>query len=187
MITKQAVRQKASTNLAALLDKRSVYFMQEMVKQITSLPAWQKAETVALTLSQADELPTNLLIQTALLQNKTVVLPRVLPKKQMAFATITQETNYERHPFGMLEPVGGRIVKPEDIDFVLVPGLAFTNDGQRIGFGGGYYDRWLPQTMAKKVAVTIVANVFVTPVWQVEETDQTVDQVIVLDRKIENE
>lgn len=187
MITKQTVRQQAIDNLAVLSDEQNAYFMQEMVKQITSLSAWKMAETVALTLSQADELPTDLLIQTALLQNKTVVLPRVLPKKQMAFMTINQDTHYERHPFGMLEPVGGRVVYPEEIDFVLVPGVAFTNDGQRIGFGGGYYDRWLPQTTAKKVAVTIAANMFVTPVWQIEVTDQKVDQVIVLDRKIENE
>lgn len=187
MTTKQIVREQALANLADFSDKQRAQFMQQTVAKITALPAWQAAQVIALTLSQEKELPTDLLIQTALLQHKTVILPRVLPKKQMVFMTITQDTSYEKHKFGMLEPVGGRVVTPAEIDFVLVPGLAFTIDGQRIGFGGGYYDRWLPQVAAPKIAVSITANVFSQPTWPIETTDQMIDQVIVLDEEIDNE
>lgn len=183
MTTKLAIREQASANLSGMSDMMKTYLMQNMVKKVTALPAWQQAKTVALTMSQDEELSTELLIQIALLQNKIVVLPRVLPKRQMEFTTINRETVYARHKFGMLEPVGGRIVSPSEIDFVLVPGLAFTRNGDRIGFGGGYYDRWLPKVKAIKVATTVTKNLYEQPIWSIEETDQVVDQVIVLDRE----
>ena len=183
MTTKLVIREQALANLAGMTEMMQTYLMQNMVKKVTALPTWEQAQVVALTMSQDDELSTELLIQIALLQNKTVVLPRVLPKRQMEFTTIDQDTVYDRHKFGMLEPVGGRIVSPDEIDFVLVPGLAFTSNGDRIGFGGGYYDRWLPNTTATKVATTITKNLYEQPTWSIEATDQRVDQVIVLDKE----
>lgn len=181
MTTKLSIREQASANLSGMSDMMKTYLMQNMVKKVTALPAWQQAKTVALTMSQDEELSTELLIQIALLQNKIVVLPRVLPKRQMEFTTINRETVYARHKFGMLEPVGGRVVSPSEIDFVLVPGLAFTRHGDRIGFGGGYYDRWLPKVKAIKVSTTVTKDLYEQPIWPIEETDQVVDQVIVLD------
>ena len=183
MTTKLVIREQALANLAGMTEMMQTYLMQNMVKKVTALPTWEQAQVVALTMSQDNELSTELLIQIALLQNKTVVLPRVLPKRQMEFTTIDQDTVYDRHKFGMLEPVGGRIVSPDEIDFVLVPGLAFTSNGDRIGFGGGYYDRWLPNTTATKVATTITKNLYEQPTWSIEATDQRVDQVIVLDKE----
>ena len=183
MTTKLVIREQALANLAGMTEMMQTYLMQNMVKKVTALPTWEQAQVVALTMSQDDELSTELLIQIALLQNKTVVLPRVLPKRQMEFTTIDQDTVYDRHKFGMLEPIGGRIVSPDEIDFVLVPGLAFTPNGDRIGFGGGYYDRWLPNTTATKVATTITKNLYEQPTWSIESTDQRVDQVIVLDKE----
>lgn len=183
MTTKLVIREQALANLAGMTEMMQTYLMQNMVKKVTALPTWEQAQVVALTMSQDNELSTELLIQIALLQNKTVVLPRVLPKRQMEFTTIDQDTVYDRHKFGMLEPVGGRIVSPDEIDFVLVPGLAFTSNGDRIGFGGGYYDRWLPNTTATKVATTITKNLYEQPTWSIESTDQRVDQVIVLDKE----
>ncbi|MBU7544276.1 5-formyltetrahydrofolate cyclo-ligase [Weissella cibaria] len=176
---KAAVRQQALANLAALSDAQRGWLMQAVVAQVTALPAWQSAKTVALTLSQDDEIPTQLLIQTAMLQGKRVVLPRVQPGRQMTFIVVTPATTYERHRFGMLEPVGDEIVAPTEIDFVVVPGLAFSEAGDRIGFGGGYYDRWLPQTTARTVALALAENVYPQPSWPLEPTDQQVDQVLI--------
>jgi len=184
---KEMIRAQSQANLAAITDTARGNLMQQATSTIMKLPVWQTAEHIALTLSQDVEIPTQLLIQNALLQGKKVYLPRVLPKRQMNFVRVTTETVYEKHPFGMLEPIGDEVVDPATLDFVLVPGLAFSAAGDRIGFGGGYYDRWLPKTNATKVALATPDNYFSQPSWPLEATDQLVDQVIIVSPGLDGE
>ncbi len=81
-----------------------------------------------------------------------------------------------RHRFGMLEPAPDLpVIAPREIDLVLVPGVAFDRRGGRLGFGGGFYDRFLPTTPALRVGVNYDAClVDELPVY---EHDQRVDWV----------
>lgn len=181
MIEKAEIRKCAQANYRDYLTGHGSYAMQALVQIVTGLPAWQKAQCVALTLSQTGELPTQLLIETALLQGKDVFLPRVAPKRQLEFIPINQDTTYERHPYGMLEPVGTPLSEVEQLDFVLVPGLAYSQAGDRVGFGGGYYDRFLIRVPnAATVGVTLPANYYPTPIWPVEVCDYRVQTVRLL-------
>lgn len=82
-----------------------------------------------------------------------------------------------RHRFGMLEPDPTLpVVDPSGIDLVLVPGVAFDRRGGRIGFGGGFYDRFLPTTPALRVGVTY--DRCLADALPVDEHDQRVDWVV---------
>lgn len=155
--------------------------MQEVAKAVTALPAWQDAKAVALTLAQENELPTQLLIQTALLQKKAVYLPKVSPNHQLTFIRIDETTRYEQHRFGMLEPIGDALTDVTELNLIVVPGLAFSGDGQRVGFGGGYYDRLLAK-YPQIPTIGIVTSTFYTEQidWVVNVFDQTVEQVVVI-------
>ncbi|KRN77769.1 5-formyltetrahydrofolate cyclo-ligase [Weissella minor] len=182
MIDKKIWRDNALQHLKNLTDQQRIAYQQALTTQIMQTPTFQAADVVALTLSQDVELSTQLLIQNALIQQKQVLLPRIKPARQMDFIKINEMTTYERHKFGMLEPVGESFEQLTAIDFVLVPGLAFSAAGDRLGFGGGYYDRWLPKLpQAHTVGVTLQENFYEQTPWPIEETDQRVKQVISLE------
>ena len=61
----------------------------------------------------------------------------------MAFYQVDQETTFEKSSFGVFEPISDRYYSPDEIDLLIVPGIIFHECGYRIGFGGGYYDRYL--------------------------------------------
>lgn len=77
-------------------------------------------------------------------REKTVVLPRVMDKENMEAIEYRGRDYVKSGPFGILEPVGEPF-DPGKIDVVLVPGLVFDYKGYRLGYGRGYYDRFLPR------------------------------------------
>jgi 5-formyltetrahydrofolate cyclo-ligase len=76
-----------------------------------------------------------------------VALPRIVGEELQARTYRPGEPVTETS-FGAREPAGGRILDPREIDVVVVPGVAFDRGGYRVGYGGGYYDRFLPRTRA---------------------------------------
>lgn len=82
-----------------------------------------------------------------------------------------------RHPFGMLEPAADLpVIDPAFLEIVLVPGVAFDRRGERLGFGGGFYDRFLPTTPALRVGVTYDFCLLDELPWT--EADQCMDWVV---------
>jgi 5-formyltetrahydrofolate cyclo-ligase len=68
-----------------------------------------------------------------------------------------------RGPFGILEPRSRTAVRPEEIDFIVVPGLAFDRQGGRLGFGKGYYDRFLSQVPAATSVCGVAFGLQIVP------------------------
>ncbi|MCX7680659.1 MAG: 5-formyltetrahydrofolate cyclo-ligase [Anaerolineae bacterium] len=88
-----------------------------------------------------------------------------------------------RHRFGMLEPAADLpVIDPQTLDLVLTPGVAFDHHGGRLGFGGGYYDRFLVTTAALRVGITydecLIASLPRT------ERDQLMDWIVTPSRTI---
>ena len=81
------------------------------------------------------------------------IVPRITGSCQMVLH-LYDPSRLVRHRFGMLEPAADLpTVDPGEIDVVLVPGVAFDRRGGRLGFGGGYYDRFLPTTPALRIGI----------------------------------
>ena len=88
-----------------------------------------------------------------------------------------------RHRLGMLEPVADLpVVDPAHLDVVLAPGVAFDLTGRRLGFGGGYYDRFLPTTPALRVGIAL--DYCVTDALPSVETDQWMDWIVTPTREV---
>lgn len=119
-------------------------------ERLLAAPCWQEAESVALYAGVRDEMGTDLLLREAWASGREVWLPRVIPGGRgcMQFARCQGPDDLAPGTFALLEPrpeLPG--AGPEDAAFqpelMLVPGVAFDRRGGRMGYGGGFYDRFL--------------------------------------------
>lgn len=113
---------------------------------------WQQAKTVFLYMAVRGEISTNLLFSTAKEQKKRIGFPLCLEPGNMVFADCNEPEHFVSGYFGLLEPTPNRehILAPE-ATLVVTPGVAFTERGQRLGQGGGYYDRYFASPLAKNI------------------------------------
>lgn len=153
---------------------------QHLASQLYDQPEWMGAKVIALTLSQSFEIDTAPLILHARHEGRTVVVPRTLPHRQMEFVELKENTTFNETSFGVLEPKDGQVYEPAQINLMVVPGVAFTAAGQRLGFGGGYYDRYLSHYHGQTVALALPTQLAVPDEWEPEEHDQVIDHVITI-------
>ena len=115
---------------------------QALIQRLRSLPAYQEASVIATYLSFPHEVDTSFLIDAAQADGKQVI-PKTYSKGRMEFAVYDPQ-KLKPTAFGLLEPEdGSQAIDQSEIDLIHVPGVAFQKDGYRLGYGGGYYDRYL--------------------------------------------
>jgi 5-formyltetrahydrofolate cyclo-ligase len=117
-----------------------------------ALPQWLEAQTVLLYHSLPDEVCTHALIDSALQQHKRVLLP-VVVGEELELHQYTDHGALQEGAFHILEPQGPTFTDYAAIDLAVIPGVAFTTDGKRLGRGKGYYDRLLPRTTAHRIGL----------------------------------
>lgn len=116
----------------------------QLCEAIAATPAWQKAKTVGFFSPLPDE--PNVELLWAVLGDRAVCYPRVLGD-DMVFIRVPDRSALITSRWNLMEPPHREddCVSPDALDLILVPGMAFTGDGHRMGRGKGYYDRYLAQ------------------------------------------
>ncbi|WP_421388272.1 5-formyltetrahydrofolate cyclo-ligase [Limosilactobacillus fermentum] len=176
--TKKEMRKAYIARLQQLDLNTRVREERRLVSRLYDQPEWVSAKTVAITLSQSFEVDTAPLILHARHKGQTVVVPRTLPHRQMEFVAIDEDTTFEETSFGVLEPVDGTVIPAEEIDLMVVPGVAFTTTGKRLGFGGGYYDRYLANYQGATISLALDTQVAAEDEWEADPFDITVNKVL---------
>ena len=138
-----------------LSDEEIMVKSQKIMDLFFALEQFSKAKTVMFYVDAKNEVRTKEAIIKALKLNKRVVVPKVYKQKGLKAIEIKGLDELCLGAFDILEPIHDKQVPPKDIDLAVVPGVAFDEDGYRLGYGGGYYDNFLPQLRAgvKKVAI----------------------------------
>jgi 5-formyltetrahydrofolate cyclo-ligase len=108
-------------------------------------------------------------------QKKTILLPDIADN-EIYLKQYSSEDKLETGSLGIKVPVGKKIIKFEEIDLVLVPGIAFDTQGNRLGRGKGYYDRFLKKITAHKLGICFDFQQFDNI--PINEYDVSVDEVI---------
>ena len=102
-------------------------------------------------------------------------MPRSVRKK-LHFYQVEPQTEYQLSSFGVEEPLSQKKIDALDLDLLIVPGLIFSHEGYRIGFGGGYYDRFLADFQGKTVSLVFAEQFDVR--WQPDSFDIPVQKII---------
>ncbi|MCM3757000.1 5-formyltetrahydrofolate cyclo-ligase [Sporosarcina aquimarina] len=145
-----------------------------------------KAETVAITISRTTEVQTRTIIEACWRLGKNVVVPKCNPEqKTMDFRKITSFEQLETVYLDLQEPnpITTDSVKKIEIDLLIVPGVVFTKEGYRIGYGGGYYDRFL-ETYTKET-LSIAFEVQLVDQVPIESHDIPVGKILTEEREIQ--
>jgi len=125
----------------------------EMIRQkLKNTPEYRTAGVIAFYASLPDEVSTVGMIQSAFADGKTVCLPKI-GGGEMQFYVVTPQTKFTSGAFGILEPADGDLIFPAQIDLIIVPLLAADKENYRLGFGGGYYDRYLKQFQGDTIGI----------------------------------
>jgi len=145
---KQAIRRVMVERILALDQDDRRRQDADLTRCLATLPGFEAAETVLLYVSAfPEEITTGPALRQVLSRGKRLVCPRVdRPARRIQlYQVVDPESDLVRGSMGIPEPSRHlAAVAPEEIDWALVPGLAFDDRGFRLGRGGGYYDRLLP-------------------------------------------
>lgn len=146
MKRKETLRKSMLVSLSKLSTLKRHKIEKELHKQLFSSTFWSHAETVGLTLSQDIEWDTRTIVEQAWKESKRVCVPKTIhQRKELHFYEIKDFDQVVLGYFNIEEPDPEKTkrVRKESIDLLIVPGVLFNRQGYRIGFGGGYYDRFL--------------------------------------------
>ena len=175
-MTKAELRKTIRIRLAALSAETQAEKSAAICRAISRTPQWQSARTVGFFSPLSTEPNVDLL--WAVLGERTVCYPRLMEKDEMVFLSVpNREALLESSRWNLLEPPhrDEHVVSPADLDLLLVPGVAFTPDGHRMGRGKGCYDRFLAQCRAVTFGVCFAEQVI--PRLPMEDHDRPVNEV----------
>ena len=150
--SKSDIRRAAKSAVKALTAQQKADKSTLILSRIASSESIKSAKTVALYASLSDEVQSFELIEL-LSQTKRVVLPRVAGD-DMDFYPYTP-SSLKVGAFGIEEPQGSEPISPNEIDVIVVPGVAFTTDGKRCGRGKGYYDKYLSRSGFRAIKIGV--------------------------------
>lgn len=171
-------RKIAKEILLSLSTEKRNYQEELILDYLRQLPEWTEAKIIALTKAMPIEFSLEKVVKLARNMNKKIVVPVTLPHRQMKFAFWDEKTQFQKNSFGVEEPIQPSWVDEEQIDLVIVPGLAYSKKGERLGFGGGYYDRFIEQQNFSTISLAYQEQVYEEAVWNVEVFDQAVQIII---------
>ena len=178
---KKGLRAAVLAEIAALDPKLRHQQESELATRFPHLPGWSNAETVLLYITAfPEELRTHDYLAWAYQSGKRVICPRVdrAARKLRLHRILDPRSELRPGTLGIPEPRADLPeVAPESIDWVLVPGLAFDEQGYRLGRGAGHYDRLLPQLRPDTICWALCLSCQLIPRLPIEPHDRPLNGV----------
>lgn len=177
LFDKTAVRRIMRERRKSLSPSDKVAYDSAICKKL--IAATQDRSPVAVYLASSDEVDVGSYIASLLDKGVEVLSPRWNGATyDLAKIKGLDEGNLRRGPMGILEPADAELVPPEDVALWVVPGLAFTEDGQRLGYGGGWYDRLMAGASPSAPRIGVAYSFQIVDSLPVEPHDAKLTEVL---------
>lgn len=159
---KNRIRLEIKEKRLSLSNMKMEGFNKQILDKLLKRPEYLSAQVILCYVSFEHEVDTHEIITHALENLKRVAVPKVHAKRQMEFYEIKSLDELMPSKLGILEPVSKiPITYDKDINYTMImPGLAFDKELHRIGFGGGYYDRYLERYESENISTLALAYDF---------------------------
>ena len=158
---KQRLREERLAAREALTEQERSVLDDLITQKLLATSEYAEATTVLTYVSVSSEVSTRMFIERALRDGKTVAVPRCLPGHCLEFVAIVSLEQLVAAPFNLLEPAKELPALTEDQknnSICIVPALLVDTKGYRLGYGAGFYDRFLSTYFGKKICLAYQQN-----------------------------
>ena len=155
-LEKQRLREERLAAREALSEQERSVLDDRITQKLLAISEYAEATTVLTYVSVSSEVSTRMFIESALRDGKTVAVPRCLPGHCLEFVAITSLDQLIAAPFGLFEPpkeLPALTEEQMDASICIVPALLVDAKGYRLGYGAGFYDRFLSTYPGKKICL----------------------------------
>lgn len=160
-LEKQRLREERLAAREVLSGQERSVLYNRITQKLLATSEYAEATTVLTYVSVSSEVSTRMFIECALRDGKTVAVPRCLPGHCLEFVAITSLDQLIAAPFGLLEPpkeLPALTEEQMDASICIVPALLVDTKGYRLGYGAGFYDRFLSTYPGKKICLAYQQN-----------------------------
>ena len=180
---KENLRRKMRLLRGRLSPEDKLPLDEQIAQRLWNWPEFQKAQVIYLYASLKQEVDTWGILEQLWIKKIPVALPRV-EGKLLQFFFVDNRGALETGTYGILEPAKTCLPAQIPDAMVIIPGLVFSVSGDRIGYGGGYYDRYLAQ-YPKHPCVALAYPFQIKNSIATEKTDRRIQWIVTSDRIIE--
>jgi 5-formyltetrahydrofolate cyclo-ligase len=173
---KKEIRIKVLADRDSMLPSQRSAKSREIEERLFSLPEFKSARAILFFVSFRSEVETVPMIRRVLDDGKSVILPKVKGTELELFEIKNIDKDVSPGAWGILEPCEIAPAKLEDLDIIIVPGAAFDEQGNRLGYGAGFYDKLLSKF--KKPTVALAFEEQILPKISVDPHDVPVKKIV---------
>lgn len=179
MLTKAQIRSKILRKLKTQKEEDRNRKSKLIKDKLLRNKVFKKAKVVMFYIAFGGEVNTKEMIREAIKLGKLICVPIFRKDKEiMQPAVFEDQAKLKKGPYGVLEPVTETFVKPEDLDLIVVPGIAFDKGGNRLGRGKGCYDRFLGSLSDNTPSIGLAFDFQVLPLIPATSFDVSVKKII---------
>jgi 5-formyltetrahydrofolate cyclo-ligase len=177
---KASIRINSQEKRKSILALEKRFNSERIVNRILQKEQFVQAMVIMMYMPTDYEPDIHPLIEKAQSLGKTVCVPLCLPEKQMLAVVPREWSGLTVNNYGIVEPREGEytVVEPENIDMVIVPGIAFDSQCNRLGRGAGFYDRFLSKCRPDTVKIGVCFETQVYKEIPAEDTDVPMDLLV---------